>query len=67
MQGDFSRWTFDPRRDYRSVLMQQGRVLLDADWNEQSELTRYHDEIRARDVIGRAGSPRISLVSPSEI
>ncbi|MGE2722345.1 DUF6519 domain-containing protein [Mycolicibacterium celeriflavum] len=61
MQGDFSRWTFDPRRDYRSVLLQQGRALLDADWNEQSELTRYHDEIRARDVIGRAGGPADSV------
>jgi uncharacterized protein DUF6519 len=57
MQGDFSRWTFDPREDYRSVLLQQGRVLLDADWNEQTELTRYHDETRTRDVVGRAGGP----------
>ena len=57
MQGDFSRWTFDPREDYRSVLLQQGRVLLDADWNEQTELTRYHDETRTLDVIGRAGGP----------
>ena len=57
MQGDFSRWTFDPRKDYRSVLLQQGRVLLDADWNEQTELTRYHDEVRTLDVIGRAGGP----------
>lgn len=57
MQGDFSRWTFRAHRDYRSVLQQQGRVLLDADWNEQSELTRHHDEVRTRDIVGRAGGP----------
>ncbi|MEQ7128699.1 DUF6519 domain-containing protein [Actinopolymorpha sp. B11F2] len=57
MQGDFSRWTFDPREGYRSVLLQQGRVLLDADWNEQVELTAYHDETRTRDIVGRTGGP----------
>jgi hypothetical protein len=57
MHGDFSRWTFDVRRDYRAVLLQQGRVLLDADWNEQAELTRHHDEIRTLDTLGRAGGP----------
>ena len=36
MKGDFSRFTFDPRKNYTSVLMQQGRAQLDADWNEQS-------------------------------
>jgi hypothetical protein len=38
MGADLSRERFDPRRDYRGVVMQQGRVLLDADWNEQSEV-----------------------------
>ncbi|MEU5948408.1 DUF6519 domain-containing protein [Micromonospora sp. NPDC047465] len=57
MQGDFTRWTFVPRRAYRSVLLQQGRVLLDADWNEQAEITAYHDEIRTRDVVGPSAGP----------
>lgn len=34
MSGDYSRFSFDPLRDFSSVLMQQGRVQLDADWNE---------------------------------
>jgi len=34
MSGDYSRKTFDPLRDFSGVLMQQGRVQLDADWNE---------------------------------
>src|SRR6266513_4944509 len=38
MAGDYTRTTFRPREDHTSVLMQQGRVMLDADWNEQVEL-----------------------------
>jgi Family of unknown function (DUF6519) len=34
-RGDFSRDTYDPFRHFSRVLMQQGRVQLDADWNEQ--------------------------------
>ncbi|MFM9595528.1 DUF6519 domain-containing protein [Streptomyces scabiei] len=68
MQGDFSRWTFDPRARHRAVLLQQGRVLLDADWNEQGQITAYHDEIRALDFLGRSGCPAESggfeLVGP---
>lgn len=57
MQGDFSRWTFDARARFRSVLLQQGRVLLDADWNEQAQITAHHDEARARDAFGHSGVP----------
>ncbi|MGC0273294.1 DUF6519 domain-containing protein [Pseudactinotalea sp. Z1739] len=57
MHADLSRWTFDPAAGYRSVLLQQGRVLLDADWNEQGAITARHDEVRTRDIIGRAGGP----------
>ncbi len=31
MKADFSRNTFDPKRHYRRVLEQQGRVVIDAD------------------------------------
>ena len=34
MSGDYSRNRFDPRADFAAVLMQQGRVQLDSDWNE---------------------------------
>ncbi len=57
MKGDFSRQTFDPRRHYSGVLMQQGRVQLDADWNEQGAIARYRDETTAADIIGRCGAP----------
>jgi len=54
---DNSRYTFNPRKDYSGVVMQQGRVQLDADWNEWlAELTR---RIRAGtlDIMGRAVYP----------
>ncbi len=38
MKGDFSRFNFKPGNNYLSVLKQQGRVDLDSDWNEQTEI-----------------------------
>ncbi len=41
MSFDLSRIRFDARRDFLGVVMQQGRVQLDADWNEWvSQLAR---------------------------
>lgn len=41
MSFDLSRIRFDHRRDFLGVIMQQGRVQLDADWNEWvAELAR---------------------------
>lgn len=57
MKGDFTRFTFDPKRHYKSVLMQQGRVVLDADWNEQADIEEHIRETEVRDVVGRCGSP----------
>jgi hypothetical protein len=58
MKGDFSRQTFDPKKHYAGVLMQQGRVQLDADWNEQESILRRRTQVEARDVVGRCGAPR---------
>ncbi|KUG57443.1 hypothetical protein AVL62_13545 [Serinicoccus chungangensis] len=57
MKADLSRWTFDPTHGYRSVVMQQGRVLLDAEWNEQGSIAAHHDEVRTVDVVGPVGGP----------
>lgn len=57
MQADFSRWTFDRTAGYRAVLLQQGRVWLDADFNEQAAITADHDETRTLDLLGPAGGP----------
>lgn len=57
MKGDFSRRTFDRARHYSGVRMQQGRVLVDADWNEQSDIIEHRIRTGARDLIGRCGGP----------
>lgn len=57
MKGDFSRITFDPEKHYSSVRMQQGRVQMDADWNEQLDIEAHRDETTHRDVIGHCGGP----------
>ena len=55
MKGDFSRLTFDPAKQFSRVLLQQGRVQLDADWNEQAALLLYHLRTLASAVIGPYG------------
>lgn len=57
MKGDFSRDTFNPSKHYDGVLMQQGRVLLDADWNEQQDIQRYLLRTFIKDLIGPFGTP----------
>jgi hypothetical protein len=55
MKGDFSRNTFDPSRHFSRVLMQQGRVLLDADWNEQAAILLHATRLLAVDLFGSHG------------
>jgi hypothetical protein len=57
MKGDFSRYTFDPAKHFSSVLMQQGRVTLDADYNEQSAILLHYMRTLARDLIGPYAAP----------
>jgi len=57
MKGDFSRLTFDATKHFRRVLMQQGRVQLDADWNEQTAILLHHLQSLAKDLIGEHGGP----------
>jgi hypothetical protein len=57
MRGDFSRSTFRPSNHYSSVRLQQGRVLLDAEWNEQTDLTAHVERTTVTDVVGRTGAP----------
>lgn len=53
MSGDYSRFTSDPRRDYSGLLLQQGRVLLDQDWNEQSAIVIRSFRAAVVGVVGR--------------
>lgn len=52
MKGDFARVTFDPSRHYSQVLQQQGRVLLEADWNEQAHIQLHLLRTLVRDLVG---------------
>ena len=53
MKGDYSRKTFEPRDNYSGVRMQQGRVQLDADWNEQSDIRDRRARAQTVDLHGR--------------
>lgn len=57
MTGDFSRNSQDPTKSYTGVLMQQGRVQVDADWNEQLALAQHRTDTETLDVIGPSGTP----------
>ncbi|GAB4578165.1 MAG: hypothetical protein Fur0022_08980 [Anaerolineales bacterium] len=57
MKGDFSRNTFDRTHHFARVLMQQGRVFLDADWNEQTAILLHTIRTLASDLIGPHGGP----------
>ncbi|NEO78352.1 DUF6519 domain-containing protein [Moorena sp. SIO4G3] len=57
MKGDFTRWTFDPSNRYSSVRLQQGRVLLDADWNEQLDIMAHREQYANKEIIGLHGVP----------
>jgi hypothetical protein len=61
MKGDFSRLTFDPTKQYTRVLMQQGRVQVDADWNEQTAILLHYLQTLAVDLIGPFGGPEGAL------
>ena len=57
MTFDCSRFPFDPWNDYFGVVLQQGRVQLDSDWNEcLSELAR-RIQAGTMDIVGRAVVP----------
>lgn len=58
MSGDYSRQRFEPSKHFSAVLMQQGRVQLDADWNEQGAILDRRWRAETTDLIGRCGVPK---------
>jgi hypothetical protein len=57
MRGDFTRFSHQPGKHYAGVLMQQGRVQLDADWNEQFDIDDERWRAQTVDTIGACGRP----------
>lgn len=67
MSGDYSRHRFDPRNNYTGVKMQQGRVQLDADWNEWTDVIERRSRAETVDTFGvhsTPGIPGVAVVSP---
>lgn len=67
MKIDITRDTFDPSRQYARVLLQQGRVQLDADWNEQVSSLLHYLQTLAADIIGPHGGPQEVVDAKGEI
>jgi hypothetical protein len=72
VKADLTRDTYEPRNRYSQVLMQQGRVQLDADWNEQGSILLGYMRRLTADLFGPHGAmgPTAGFalsVLPSEI
>ncbi len=69
MGGDYTRWSFDPTKDYAELFKQQGRVDLDADWNELVEIVNRRWRAETIDIIGRAvvpeSTPNAFFITPT--
>lgn len=57
MHADISRDTYNPASQYSRVLMQMGRVQIDADWNEQTSILLGYMRALTRDLFGHAAGP----------
>ena len=59
MKSDRSRDTFHPEKHYSGVRLQQGRVITDADWNEEDSVLRHRNRVTTRDLVGPSGVPLV--------
>jgi hypothetical protein len=66
MKADFSRISFDPAQHYSSVLHQQGRIITDADLNEQAAIHKHFLESLAASLTGNEGAIWLDPNGPSE-
>jgi hypothetical protein len=70
-KGNFSnngKDTFDPKKSYTGIRLQQGVPLLDRDWNELEDIRRYQEMMLRKTYLGN-GTPddgfRISACNPA--
>lgn len=59
MKTQISRDSFQPDAPYSGVYLQQGRMILDADWNELSDIQKTRLVAALRDAIA-GGAPRVN-------
>ena len=57
MAGDRARVSYDPSRKWRGLIAQQGRVTVEADWNEAATIDAERDRLLTLDVVGTVGTP----------
>jgi photosystem II stability/assembly factor-like uncharacterized protein len=57
VKADITRSTFRRDSHYSAVRLQQGRVQIDADFNEQVDIAGHRSRVTTRDVIGPSGVP----------
>ncbi|PSR19021.1 hypothetical protein C8255_04275 [filamentous cyanobacterium CCP3] len=60
LRGDITRDTYSPQKQFLRVLMQQGRVQVDADFNEQVSILLNYLQTLATDLIGPYGVPAMA-------
>ncbi|MFM0225692.1 DUF6519 domain-containing protein [Paraburkholderia dipogonis] len=60
MKADLTRSTDRPDQHYRAVRMQQGRVQLDAEWNEQQDILNRRIETETHDTLGEGAAAPIT-------
>ena len=58
MKGDFSKLGFAKAKHFTRVNMQQGRLQLDRDWNEQQDIIDHRLNTQLQDVVGIHGTPK---------
>ncbi|HEX5732126.1 MAG TPA: DUF6519 domain-containing protein [Blastocatellia bacterium] len=68
---DISRFLFQPAKHYSSVRMQQGRVILDSDWNESERIDDEQERRTLLDMICSKGTSnkgfRVGTVEDAEV
>jgi hypothetical protein len=57
LKADITRSTFRKNKKYVKVNAQQGRVQVDADYNEQIDIQENLDKTFLQDIIGKTGTP----------
>jgi nitrous oxidase accessory protein NosD len=64
MGGDYTRFTFDPVKEFSGVRKQQGRVSLDADFNEFEAILDRQRRAGMHDTVGSAGRAVVPATTP---
>ena len=61
MSGDYSKDSFDALRDHAGIFLQQGRAVLDDDWNQLVKIFERRIRAGTVDTIGRCVVPRETI------